>query len=80
MTSFAPLLATKLGQNGATARGPIGTGKPYVMMVPAPGFVIARVIFTDLDAKSKRARTLVITEKRKGRPRNSQRVENGATA
>src|SRR5258706_13963421 len=55
------------------------TGKPYKMMVAAPGFAIARVIFNDIDHKRKLARTIVIVERRKGRPANSQRCVNGAT-
>jgi hypothetical protein len=62
-----------------TTKGISKAGKPFVMMVPAPGFAIARVIFTDLDQKRRLARTIVIAEKRKGRPHNSQRRENGGT-
>lgn len=49
------------------------SGKPYFMIVAAPGYAIARVILTDLDRDSRRCRTAVIAERRRGRPANSQR-------
>jgi hypothetical protein len=62
-----------------TTRGVDKKGKPFVMMVAAPGFVIARIVFTDIDEKTRRCRHAVITERRRGRPHNSQRRQNGAT-
>lgn len=62
-----------------TTRGVGKNGKPFVIMTPAPGFVIARVIFTEMDATTRKAKCAVICESRRGRPHNSQRRENGAT-
>ena len=62
-----------------TTRGKDKDGKPFVMITAAPGFVIARVVFTDIDEKTKRCKPAVITERRRGRPHNSQRRENGGT-
>lgn len=60
-----------------TTRGRTKDGRPFVMMVAAPGFAIARVIMTDLDPVTKQCKVAVICERRRGRPANSQRGENG---
>ena len=62
-----------------TTRSRDANGKPIVIMRPAPGYTIERVIMTDLDQSTKRCKPAVIVEKRRGRPHNSQRRENGAS-
>jgi hypothetical protein len=54
-------------------------GQPVVIMTAASGFAISRVIFSEIDDATKKCRVAVITERRRGRPANSQRRGNGAT-
>jgi hypothetical protein len=67
--SRKPVKAKTIITSGVSKR----TGKPFFMIVAAPGYAIARVILTDLDRESKRTRVAIIAERRRGRPANSQR-------
>jgi hypothetical protein len=59
-------------------RGTGEDGKPILIITPQPGFAIARLVCRDIDQATKRCRPVVVTERRKGRPANSQRRQNGA--